>query len=459
MKSPEQFELSADLPLEPRAEGGPVPLGSLQLALLDELLHQSRRSVRMCASAVRVSGPLNTGALRQSLLAAVHRHESLRTRIVMVEGIPRQQIDTIDGYELPVFDLSDLPGVEAETEAKRLAQEFIDKGIDLSVGPLFEAILMKLSDCEHVLILALDHVVADAKSCEILNRDIWTFYAESAQGLACSLPGLPVQFADYVVWQHRTYDAWRRTHESYWRERLGGAPFVKIPVDGNALNTKLSAGATMHFPFGKRLSADLRELARREQILLPLAVLAIHVSVMSRWCRQDDLVLGFASHGRYRRPELENMIGYLASLLMLRIEIKDHSFLDLLKQIKLEFSAACEHQDHGRLLRLFPGSFPELTFNWLPSHRTLRSSEEQRLAQSPLRIRSFPVRFAWLLKFTPLFYESAAGIGVVVHYRSDMCAPGTVEMFGKNLRLLAKELVEHPRAQVASASIEQKLWT
>src|SRR6202000_2033096 len=113
----------------------------------------------------------------------------------------------------------------------RLAQQFADEPIDLSVGPVFEAALLRISVREHVLILLLDHIVSDAASWGILSKEIWTSYSQAAHGQSSLLPNLSVQFPDYAVWQQRTHGAWLRKHEAYWRGHLSGAPRIRMPRD------------------------------------------------------------------------------------------------------------------------------------------------------------------------------------------------------------------------------------
>jgi NRPS condensation-like uncharacterized protein len=153
-------------------------------------------SARMCASAVRIRGPLDAGLLQASIGTVVRRHDSLRTRFTTSAGVTTQRVERFDGYDLNVIDLSGMPGAEAEREAKRLAQEFQDQKIDLCVGPVFEARLFKLSLHDHVLVLLVDHMVSDGVSNAILGQEIWRSYDAAVCREPPSLPPLPVQFAD-----------------------------------------------------------------------------------------------------------------------------------------------------------------------------------------------------------------------------------------------------------------------
>lgn len=327
----------------------------------------------------------------------------------------------------------------------QLAQQFVDSKIHLSTGPLFEARLFRLSDSEHVLILLADHLIADAGSCAILTRDLWSLYQQGMRGMPLSLPDLPIQFADYAVWQHRTYPAWLEQHESFWRGRLERAPRTVLTPDAELAPVDHPVGATLHFPFGKRLTLSLQELARRERTLLALVVLAVYAITMSRWCKQHDLVIEFVSHGRYGRPELENMVGFLANSLYLRIETKDDdAFLDVLKRVSREFHAAYEHQDYGQLIYFLPQCATDLSFNWIPNTWGRKSSGSPQEPELGLKLLPFPVTFIWPVKFSPYFSDTPAGIVMTVNYRPDLFAAATIERFGRNLRACAEEFVTQP---------------
>jgi hypothetical protein len=443
-----------EIPLKPRPPGCTVPLTAWQQRVWNHFAKRGKPlSVRMCAASVRLLGPLDICLLRRSIEAIVQRHEALRTTIVLVDGVPTQHVNTAYDDHVSVVDLTEAPSRNIEADSKRLAQEFIDEEIDLSAGPLFAAKLLRQSDRDHVLVLALDHIVSDAVSYLILGREIWTLYNQGAQGQPFSLPLLPVQFADYAVWQQQTNDSWLKKHEAYWRERLAGAPSIQIPLDNNAAEVEYPTGATLHFPFGNTLSAKLRDLARRERTLLPLVVLTAYAVVMSRWLRQTDLVLVFGSHGRYRRPELENMIGFLAYGLHFRLEVTRHSsFLDLLRRATLEFYAASNHEDFGRVPDLIPECTTELIFNWLPANWVRRSVHQEGRAHEQVRTQPFQIDTVGSAhKFMLFVSDSPAGIIATVQYRSDLFGSSTIERLGNNLRLLSAEFAQHPLASLESA--------
>lgn len=440
------------MPLLPRAMDDPVPLSALQSRWM-KWISQMGSSFRMVAAAVRMLGPLNASFLVRSLDIVVQRHESLRSRIVDVDGVYRQNIDPPREHNLELIDLAHMSETDSRREAAGIAREIIDRRIDVSVGPLFEAKLLKLSDDDHVLLSVVDHLVSDAASCEIINREVWALYDQAEQGAPFSLPQLPVQFGDYAVWQERMHDTWQRQHEAYWKGRTSGAPDTRIPQEGSS-EPDHPIVAMLYVALGNELSAGLRKVALREGVPLSTVVLAVYASVMSRWCDQDDLILTFVSHGRHRR-ELKDVIGYFACHLPMRLEIGARdSFLDLLRKVAAEREAARNHQDYAPYFQLECST--DVVFNWVPSSWIRTSTNNVGKKSHRLRRQPFPANFVWPLKFNPFFTDTTAGIGIAIHYRSDFLSTSTIRRFGRNFRMLAEELVNFPLKHVASISVDMK---
>ena len=442
--SREQMGLGASL--EPRPKDSPVPLTASQRNLWRYTRQLDAATIGAVASASRIIGALQVERLRQSLEALVHRHGSLRTRIVAVHGAPVQRIDAPGAFTLECVDLSTIAAARAHAYARHAAAEFCECDVDVSAGPLFRALLLRLSAQEHVLVLAADHMICDGASAAIMNKEIWALYRQSAP----SLPAPPVQFADVAVWQERTYPAWRAQHEMYWRERLRGVPQMSLPVGSDSAASLGRASAASHTPFGKNLSVELRELAKREQVRLLHVVLAAHACTVSRWIGQRDLVVALATNGRHWHPALKDMIGCLAAGLLLRIEVREEdTFVALLRRIRDEFDAAFDHYDFDRLAELLQFT-TELNFNWvsptiLQGPRALAEREE-----ASVRVLPFPLKLAWLGKLFPFVGDTPSGIVATLTYRPDLILPTTIERLGSNLRAFASAMAARPSSRIGS---------
>lgn len=394
---------------------------------------------------------MDTHTLARSVDFVVRRHESLRTRVVVIDGTPKQQVEAGGNSTLEIVDLTQLPTESIGREARRLAREFIGQTVDLSAGPLFEAKLWKLAGDDYILLLALHHMVGDDISNNVLSQEIWTLYAQATNGSSFVLPSMCVQFGDYAMWQEQTLARWRVDHEGFWRAKMSGARRTDLPAD-NVAGTNGWHGCTQYFALGGSLTVKLQGIAESLGASLPIIVLTTYAVVLSHWCDREDLIIAFVSNGRKGRPELEKMIGFLATFLHLRIEVtRGDSFVDLVRRVRGEVRAAFEHRDFDRVPIMLPQCTTELYFNWLSSTSRGRSSVDQSaISRGGIRLRPFTMRGLEPTKFSPFFYHTSTGIIMAVHYRSDFLLPVTIERFGTNLRTVAETVVECPITQIGS---------
>lgn len=447
MYTGEQGVADEQLPLQPRTPGCLVPLTAAQRRHWKGIGEGLNGSTRSVATGFRILGPMRVDLLRESLRFVVHRHESLRSRIVRVDGSVIQEVDAPRDDPLEVIDLSHM--AQAQAQAHRLALQTAEERVDLSRGPLFHAKLLRVSSSEHVLALTADHMISDGMSSSILAAEVWSVYDQLAGGTAPRLPPLDVQFGDYAVWQQRTYWAWRRRHEDYWRERLLGAPFVRLPL-GNESPAEARTSAVRHIPFGKALSDALRETGVRHNVSLPLVILGVYAGVMSRWCDQRDLPLILVTHGRDAHDALKHMVAFLASCLHLRLTInRADSFLDLLRQIATEYDLAKQHHHFDRVWDFIPGCTTDLYFNWVRAPAAARSALRPSGAED-IRIRSFPLGLSWQGKLHMFFSERPGGVNVSVAYDARLVRQSVVDWFEQSLREFALCFARNPEARISS---------
>ena len=354
------------LPMTPRRSGSRAPLALAQQWWWNLTQVDVNRSTRSMPTAVRVSGALKRAPLKAALAELVRRHESLRTRIVTSNGVREQEIAPFGGYDLEVVELTG-PSLEVrERAAAGIFEKLAGEPLDVGQDPLFIARLLKLADDDHVLIVAMDHLIADAASLVIVLRDIWTLYAQYDRGQPVSLPPMPIQLADYAVWQGENCEAFLAAHGDHWQKRLAGAPRVRLFSEEG--KTTGHGFASAPFKIGATAVSALRELSRRHQSTLAMSVLATWVTVVSRWCSTRDVVVPFLAMGR-PGPEVENTNGCFAAPLYLRIQLQPNdSFLDVLRRVTEEYATACEHDDLGYIGAQLPR--PDFTynscFNWHP---------------------------------------------------------------------------------------------
>ena len=452
-----------EIRLAPRSPSDRVPLAFSQLYLWDALNLDERPSMRTVAAGVRLSGRLDIDVLRRSFATLFQRHESLRTRVIVVDGAPRQHIDELNGeYPLEIFDLTHLPNPERELEARRLARQLAEEPVFLGKGPLFGVRVLKLGNREHVLIVAADHAVSDAASIGIVWREIFTAYSHFVRGQSCSLPEVPVQFADFAVWQQKNHSLWMEQHGAYWTRRLAGARRVRLFAN-RRLSSQLQ-WATQPVEFGQILTAGLLQVSRRERTSLVMSVLTAFVALVSRWCDVADLVLPFTTLGRFQ-PEVENTIGFFGTPLLLRIELQEEdTFLDLLTRVTREYATAYAHDDSCRVA--VQTRRPEFTFNppfnWIPGEFKWQPGESRHefptdnyftLARFDFEITPYD-DYNWDGEPRIDFSDTPDGVIGVIGYRADRFARDTVATFGRSLRMVAEKLVNEPHALVKSVGFE-----
>ena len=186
-------------------------------------------------------------------------------------------VDAIGGYELEVIDTSALTSSAREMRARELVDELVRQRIDVATGPLFTTRVLIMGENEHVLVIAMDHMISDGASLGILLRELWTLYTQSAQRLPLSLPDLPLQFADYAVWQQRMLPVWLSEHGAYWRKRLDGAERLELFQHSGQTDARVRV-ASLRFQIRADVRAGLRELARRELTTMVMSALTAYVA-------------------------------------------------------------------------------------------------------------------------------------------------------------------------------------
>src|SRR5262245_16773617 len=253
-----------------RPASGPAPLSFAQerLWFLDQLVPGS--TAYSLPLLLRLSGRLDTDALRMSLDRIVERHEALRTRLPLVDGEPAQVVAPGSALDLPVVDLSAEPEPLRGGSLDRVVAEHVARPFDLAQGPLLRAALIRLHERDHALLLLVHHAVADAWSLLVLIGELVALYGGEEAGL----PELPIAYADYGVWQRAPFATPAMAgHLDYWRRRLEGPlPVLHPPVARARPAVQTFRGATHRRRLPEALLAGLSNLARRSGATLYMTV-------------------------------------------------------------------------------------------------------------------------------------------------------------------------------------------
>jgi amino acid adenylation domain-containing protein len=331
----------------PRADrdGAPLSFAQERLWFIDRL--EPGSAVYNISVARRLEGALDAAALERALGEIVRRHEVLRTTFREVGGSPVQVIAPFGGFTLRVDDLSGLAGADREAEVGRRATDEAAAPFDLTAGPLFRARVLRLDGEEHVLLLSVHHAVSDGWSMGVLFRELSALYEAYREGGESPLPELPVQYADYAIWQREQLrgEALER-RLSYWRERLAGAPeLLELPTDHPRPAVQSFRGADERIELSGELLERLRALGRAEGATLYMVVLGAFQVLLSRYSGSEDVVVGSPVAGRTRK-EVAGLIGFFVNTLVLRTDLSgDPSFREVLRRVREVTLGAYEHQE------------------------------------------------------------------------------------------------------------------
>jgi len=334
-------------PVVPVGRDRPLPLSFAQerLWFIDRL--EGGSAPYNIPAALRLRGALDVDALRRGLGEIVRRHESLRTIFREGDGGAVQVIAPFAGFALPIDDLSGLDPAARETEVRRRAREDAARPFDLAEGPLFRAALLRVADEEHVLLLCIHHIVTDGWSSGIFLRELSALYAAYRDGSDSPLAELPVQYADFAVWQREQLQGEVLDRQvGYWKERLAGAPaLLELPTDRPRPAVQSYRGARELFDLPRALLDRLQALGRGEGATLYMVLLGAFQLLLSKYSGSEDIVVGSPIAGRTRR-ELEELIGFFANTLVLRTDLSaDPTFRELLGRVREGTLGAYEHQE------------------------------------------------------------------------------------------------------------------
>ena len=331
--------------IRPADRSRPLPLSFAQQRLwfIDEF--EPGQTGYNSALALRLTGPLEVAALTCALQGAVARHESLRATFHDIDGRGVQVIHPAAEVNLPLADLdggaADPPGALDRLLSRECARPF-----DLSQGPLLRALLVRLSGQEHVLLLTAHHIVTDGWSMGILVGELSVLYAAALRGEQASLPPLPVQYADFSVWQRdRLSSGALKDDLDYWTSQLAGVEPLELPTDRPRPAVRTSAGAAYEFTLPAEVTTRLADLTRSCDATLFMLLTAACQVLFHRWSGQDDVAVGTAVAGR-ERPELESIVGFFVNTVVLRATVGDRrTFREFVTQVRDTVLDAFAHQD------------------------------------------------------------------------------------------------------------------
>jgi len=436
---------------------GPLPLSFAQerLWFLDRL--QPGGTFYNTTAGLRLTGPLSAASAERALAGVVRRHEALRTVFVEEDGVPGQVVLPFAGFTLPVEELAGLDAPAREAAVRRRAGEEAARPFDLSAGPLFRAVLLRLAADEHVLLVAMHHVVTDGWSTEILFREMAELYAAHTEGREPALPALPVQYADHAVWQRERLGDSLERQLAYWKDRLRGAPeLLDLPTDRPRPAVQTFRGARVPLVLSAGLVERLRALGRDEGATLHMVLLSAFQLLLARYAGSGDVVVGTPVAGR-GRGEIENLIGFFVNTLVLRTDLSgDPPVRELLRRVRETTLSAYEHQDLP-FERLVAELRPERSLAHSPLVQavfTLLNAGRGAPPLPGLRVEgleagSGTTRYDLTLDLA----AHAGGVSGALEYATDLFDRASVERMAGHLGRLLEQMVEDPDARLSRLAL------
>ncbi|GHO80001.1 hypothetical protein KSD_77720 [Ktedonobacter sp. SOSP1-85] len=408
---------------------------------------------------LRLRGVLDAQALDRALNTVVQRHEILRTTFVNTQGEPVQQVGTTPKTQLTFLDLRSFPSAAREDIAQNLVQQELAQPFDLACGPLLRGWLLQLDTDDQVLLLCMHHIISDGWSLEILMRELTVLYEALQRGELNPLPPLPVQYADYALWQRSWLQgAVLQEQLAYWKEQLSGITPLALPTDYPRPPIQTLRGARVQQILPARLLTQLHELSRREGVTLFMTLLGAFQVLLARSCGQLDIAVGTPIANRTRQ-EIEGLIGFFVNTLVLRGDLSgDPSFVELLTRIREVCLGAYAHQDLP-FEQVVEAIQPQRDLSRSPLFQvmfTLQQASSLASEQRPLglQIEDFPqtgvtAKFDLTLTLT----EASQGLWCEMEYNLDLFKESTITLLLSHWQTLLQAIVDTPQASIQALPV------
>ncbi|QSQ25804.1 amino acid adenylation domain-containing protein [Pyxidicoccus parkwayensis] len=405
------------------------------------------------AVALTMSGALDVASLERALNEVVRRHEILRTTFAMADSGSVQVISP--ALEVPIV-LSVEEGA-SEDEVSAWARDEARRPFDLKNGPLIRAALLRVGGTEHVLLLALHHIVSDGWSAGVMMHELAALYASFQAGQPSPLPALSVQYADYSVWQQE----WMRgpelkAEQDWWRDVLADVPVLRLPTDRPRPPVQTYPGARLSFGVPRKLADALNAVGRREGATPFMVLMAAWQALLHAYSGQEDFAVGTPVAGR-NRPEIEPLIGCFINSIALRADLsEDPTFIDLLGRVRRSSLGAFAHQEVP-FEKLVDALHVARDLSHTPIFQTMlvlhnTPAPEVKLAGVHIRNR-FVHTAATKLDLTLELAESKEGLTGGIEYNTDLFDADTIARLSGHLLRLLEAVAASPEQRLSRLSL------
>jgi amino acid adenylation domain-containing protein len=434
----------------------PASIDQERLWFIDQL--QPGNTAYNIFSASRIRGSLNVPIMERVINELIQRHEVLRTTLKSVDGVPVQVIAPELEITLEPVSLEHLPEEERYDEALRLTTEEFARPFDLEKEPLVRVGLLRLAEDDFVLQVNMQHAITDRWSFAVFEKELAVLYQAFATGQPSPLPELPIQFADYAVWQRERMnsDEYKKDLE-YWLRQLDVSFVLDFPTDFPRPPVQNFRGARVYVGYPKSLLDGLKELSRREGVTMFMTLMAAFKTLIYRYTNQHDILIS-TPIGTRLRPETENLVGYLLNLLIVRTDLSGNpTFRELLKREQEACVGAFAHQEvpFGKLVQeLKPkqdasrNPIAQVAFLYLDFPEAT-AMQFLGLTATPIDIDNGASRF----DITLAMIETPEGFAISIEYISDIFEHGRMERMARHLQVLLEGIIANPDARLSDVPI------
>src|SRR5215217_5124193 len=437
-----------------RKESGPAPLSFAQQRLWFFDQFEPGNPAYNIVSTVLLQGKLDTLAFERSFSEVIRRHEPLRTTFDVREGEAVQIIAPPRPLHLQVVDITHHAEAERDAMVQNLIHEQTQASFDLKRGPLLRITLVRLREDEHVLLLAMHHIVTDGWSVGVFVGEVVALYERYTAGREVDLPTLPIQYADFATWQRQWLKGDVLDEQfAYWRQQLGGTlPILELPTDRPRPALQTYNGTSLSFSLSPVLSQSLKALCKQEGVTLFMMLLAVFKVLLYRYTGQEDLIVGSPIANRHRQ-ELEGLIGFFVNTLAMRTDLSGNpTFRELVERVRDTALGAYGHQDLP-----FEYLVEQLQPNRDLSHSplvqvlfVLENTPEHKLelpglVLTPLKSNAETAKF----DLTLYFDDPGSELQGTLEYNTDLFDKDTIALMAQHLQTLLEGIVGNPSVRIS----------
>jgi amino acid adenylation domain-containing protein/non-ribosomal peptide synthase protein (TIGR01720 family) len=452
LSAAQKRQLLAQL-LQQQAQTFPLSFAQQRLWFLDQL--QPGLAAYNIPAAFHLTGDLNLSVLAASLQQIVQRHEVLRSRIVVKNGDPQQQVHPTLTVSLSIVDLRHLTPDPQQRAVRSALTAIAAQPFDLTQAPLFRAAVLQLRDREFVWLFTAHHIIADYDSMRLLVRELVGCYQAAIADRAPELPALPIQYADYAAWQRQWLASETAAQQlQYWQQQLADCPpLLPLPTDFPRPAVQSFRGARQAVALSPELSQAIVRFSQQQGVTLFMTIVTALKILLYRYTGQSDLVVGSTVTNRHR-PELADLLGLFVNNLVFRTQfaptLSGREVLQRVRDVTLNayanqdfpFESLVEHLRPDRTL-----SYNPLFQVMVVLHQSTASSIAlPGITLTPLTPDFTSTRFDLSLDLI----ETDTGLTGFIEYNTDLFTAATIARLTGHLQMLLSGLVAHPDQPIAT---------